>query len=118
MIALMCAPESAGTIMGFAGSDRKGRSAVWIVSSLPYLSPRQEGEVDAWTEEAAEAGRVGTLRLPRVSLEIPPSEVRSALSLAPGEAAVIRRRTMLLDGQPVELTDSWYPAEIAEGTAL
>lgn len=91
---------------------------MWIVSSLPYLSPRQEGEVDAWTEEAAEAGRVGTQRLRGVSLEIPPSDVRSALSLAPGAAAVIRRRTMLLDGQPVELTDSWYPAEIAEGTAL
>ncbi len=25
---------------------------------------------------------------------------------------------MLLDGRPVELTDSWYPVEIADGTAL
>lgn len=91
---------------------------MWIVSSLPYLSPRQEGEVDAWTEEAASAGRVGTQRLRGVSLEVPPSDVCSALGLAPEEVAVNRRRTMLLDGQPVELTDSWYPTGIAGGTAL
>lgn len=91
---------------------------MWIVSSLPYLSPRQEGEVDAWTEEAAQAGRIGTQRLREVSIEVPPPDVASALSLAPGDSAVVRRRTMLLDGRPVELADSWYPAEIAEGTAL
>ncbi|WP_243711361.1 UTRA domain-containing protein [Actinomadura sp. KC216] len=88
------------------------------MSSVPYLSPRQEGEVDAWSEEAAEAGRVGTQRLRDVTTEIPPPDVATALSLDPGASAVVRRRTMLLDGQPVELTDSWYPAEIAEGTAL
>ncbi|MFC5753609.1 GntR family transcriptional regulator [Actinomadura rugatobispora] len=91
---------------------------MWIVSSLPYLSPRQEGQADAWTEEAAQAGRVGTQRLREVSVAVPPPDVGSALRLDPEAPAVVRRRTMLLDGQPVELTDSWYPAEIAGGTAL
>ena len=91
---------------------------MWIASSVPYLSPREAGEADAWSEEAAEAGRVGTQHLREVSVEVPPPAVASALSLNPGADAVVRRRTMLLDGQPVELTDSWYPAEIAEGTAL
>lgn len=96
----------------------EGRSDVWIVSSVPYLSPREEGQVDAWSQEAAEAGQVGTQRLREVSVEVPPPDVASALHLDPGTSAVVRRRTMLLDGRPVELTDSWYPAEIAEGTAL
>ncbi|MER6817925.1 UTRA domain-containing protein [Spirillospora sp. NPDC000708] len=91
---------------------------MWVVSSLPYLSPRQQGQSDAWSEEAAQAGRVGTQRLRGVSAEVPPSEVASALGLVSGAMAVVRRRTMLLDGEPVELTDSWYPMEVAGGTAL
>ncbi|MGP3929099.1 UTRA domain-containing protein [Nonomuraea sp. KM88] len=31
---------------------------------------------------------------------------------------VIRRRTVLLDGAPVELADSYYPVSIARGTPL
>jgi len=91
---------------------------MWIVDSLPYLSPRLEGEVDAWTQEAAQAGRTGTQRLREVATEVPPSEVAAALGLVPGRPAVVRRRTMFLDDRPVELTDSWYPVEIAGGTTL
>lgn len=91
---------------------------MWIVNSLPYLSPRREGQADAWSEEAAQAGRVGTQRVREVVTEVPPADVASALGLPPDVAAVVRRRTMLLDDRPVELTDSWYPAQIAAGTAL
>jgi DNA-binding GntR family transcriptional regulator len=91
---------------------------MWTVSSVPYLSPRQEGQVDPWREEAAHTGGVGTQRLRDVSTEVPPPDVASALNLPPETPAVVRRRTMLLDDRPVELTDSWYPAEIAAGTAL
>jgi GntR family transcriptional regulator len=91
---------------------------VWIVNSLPYLSPRLEGQAEAWSEEAARAGRAGTQRIREVVTDVPPADVSLALGLPPGASAVVRRRTMLLDGQPVELTDSWYPAKIAAGTAL
>jgi DNA-binding GntR family transcriptional regulator len=91
---------------------------VWIVNSLPYLSPRREGQADTWSEETAQAGRVGTQRIREVATNIPPADVASALGLPPDVPAVVRRRTMLLDGQAVELTDSWYPAKIAAGTAL
>lgn len=91
---------------------------MWVVSSVEYLSPQEAGQADAWSKEAAAAGRAGTQRLRDVAVEVPPPAVASALSLTPGTSAVVRRRTMLLDGQPVELTDSWYPTEIAEETAL
>ncbi|GAA3955115.1 hypothetical protein GCM10023085_42030 [Actinomadura viridis] len=91
---------------------------VWTVSSLPYLSPRQGSQPDAWSEEAAQAGRVGTQRIREVGMDVPPADVAASLGLAPGTPAIVRRRTMLLDDQPVELTDSWYPADIAAGTAL
>lgn len=91
---------------------------MWVGTSVPYLSPRATGQADAWSEEAAAAGQSGTQRLREVTTAIPPSDVISALALSPGEEAVVRRRTMFLDGTPVELTDSWYPVSIARGTAL
>jgi len=99
--------------------DHRGRTGiVWIVNSLPYLSPRLEGQADAWTDEAARAGRTGTQQIREAATAVPPADVAAALALPAAALAVVRRRTMLLDGRPVELTDSWYPAEIAAGTAL
>lgn len=113
-------PRKPSTIMVIARSEtislRSG--AVWIVDSLPYLSPRPEGQSDAWSEEAAQAGKVGTQRLRQVVSEVPPGDVVEALGLQRGALATVRRRIMLLDGRPVELTDSWYPLDVAAGTAL
>lgn len=91
---------------------------MWTASSLPYLTPRQEGQVDAWSQEAAGTGRVGTQKIREVTTTVPPAQVAAALGLPEGAEAVVRRRTMLGDGRPVELTDSWYPARLAAGTAL
>ncbi|MQY05712.1 hypothetical protein ACRB68_37890 [Actinomadura sp. RB68] len=91
---------------------------MWVASSLPYLSPRSEGQADPWSQEAAQEGRRGTQRIREVVTEVPPVEVAAALGLPEGAPAVVRRRTMLLDDRPVELTDSWYPEAIAAGTAL
>jgi GntR family transcriptional regulator len=91
---------------------------VWVVNSLPYLTPRAEGQADAWSQEASAAGRSGSQVIRGAGPEMPPAEVALALSLPAGARAVVRRRTMLLDGRPVELTDSWYPPQVAAGTAL
>ncbi|MDP4507016.1 UTRA domain-containing protein [Nonomuraea turcica] len=48
----------------------------------------------------------------------PPADIAAALLLADGDTAVVRRRVVLLDEQPVELADSYYPASIARGTRL
>jgi len=90
-------------------------SEKWTSTSTPYLLPRHPGEVDAWTQEA---GQRGTQRLVEVTTKLPPTEIREALHLDNHETAVARRRIMLLDGQPVELTDSYYPQRIAAGTPL
>jgi DNA-binding GntR family transcriptional regulator len=91
---------------------------VWVVNSLPYLTPRAGGQPDAWSEEASAAGRSGSQVIRGAGLEVAPAEVTSVLVLPPGAPAVVRRRTMLLDGRAVELTDSWYPPQIAADTAL
>jgi DNA-binding GntR family transcriptional regulator len=83
--------------------------------SLAYVKPRGLGQADAWTEEAQQRGGQ---QLAEVAEVVPPQEVAAALSLEAGEKAAVRRRIILLDGQPIELADSYYPLEIARGTAL
>jgi GntR family transcriptional regulator len=90
----------------------------WTSVSTPYVKPRATGEREAWAQEAAEHGHVGSQRLREVAEVEPPGTVAAALKVAAGESVVVRRRVMLLDGQPVELTDSYYPSAIAQGTRL
>jgi GntR family transcriptional regulator len=89
--------------------------APWVSTSQQYLAPWQG---DAWGQEAAATGGVGEQRLLNVAEEASAPEVASALGLQPGEPVIVRRRLMLLDGKPVELTDSYYPLAIADRTLL
>ncbi|MDH2426995.1 UTRA domain-containing protein [Sphaerisporangium sp. TRM90804] len=86
--------------------------------SAAYVAPRDKGRPDAWTEELAEAGRAGSQRLIEVTQIRPPVRVAEALGLSPQDKAVVRRRVMLVDGAPIELTDSYYPSALATGTPL
>jgi len=90
----------------------------WQSVSMPYVTPRAHGEREAWAHEAAQHGSVGTQRLGEVSEVEPPAAVAKALGAPIGEPVVVRRRVILLDGRPVELTDSYYPVSIARGTRL
>lgn len=83
--------------------------------SLAYVAPRKQGQSDAWT---AEAQHRGGQHLAEVAEVTPPLEVAAALSLAADAKAAVRRRVILLDGEAIELADSYYPLEIARGTAL
>ena len=99
-------------------TDGGGEQVNWDGPSAPYLAPRAPGEADAWTDQTAREGRAGTQEIREVAEAVPPQEVAGALRLPAGAAAVVRRRTVFLDGAPVELVDSWYPASVAAGTAL
>ncbi|MFI0914340.1 UTRA domain-containing protein [Streptomyces abikoensis] len=83
--------------------------------SLAYVTAREDGQADAWTEEAKQRGGQ---QLTEVAEVDPPREVAAALRLTPGEKAVVRRRVILLDDDAIELADSYYPPSIARGTAL
>ncbi|NJP46174.1 UTRA domain-containing protein [Actinacidiphila epipremni] len=93
-------------------------SGEWTSTALPYVVPRRAGERDAWAEEAGRRGRRGTQRVTYAGEVAAPEEVAAGLRVRGGEVVVVRRRVMLLDGAPVELTDTYYPADIARGTRL
>ncbi|MFJ6994746.1 GntR family transcriptional regulator [Streptomyces sp. NPDC003090] len=90
----------------------------WTSTSMPYLTPRAQGQGDAWAEEAAAQGRRGTQRIVSAGEVAADDEPAALLGLPPGEPVVVRRRVIELDGEPVELTDTYYPAHIARGTPL
>ncbi|XVS29485.1 GntR family transcriptional regulator [Microbispora siamensis] len=90
----------------------------WASVSTPYIQPHRAGQADAWATEAAEHGHTGTHQLREVREQPAPPDVAERLQLTPGEQVVVRRRIVLLDDQPVELADSYYPAAIARGTRL
>ncbi|MFD7441723.1 GntR family transcriptional regulator [Streptomyces sp. NPDC059909] len=93
-------------------------SSDWVSTSLPYLTPRVRGRADAWSDEAGARGHTGTQHIVLAG-EVPaPPEVAELLGVAQGEPVVVRRRVIELDGSPCELTDTYYPAEVARGTRL
>lgn len=58
-------------------------------------------------------------RLLTVAVVPPPADVATALNLQRDDStAVLRHRLLLNNGEPLELSWSYYPAAIAEGTAL
>ncbi|MFJ3586228.1 GntR family transcriptional regulator [Streptomyces sp. NPDC090127] len=90
----------------------------WISETAPYLAPREPGQSDAWTDEADRRGRRGGQRLLQAGEVGAPAAVSAALELTAGKRVIVRRRLILLDDQPVELADSYYPLSIAGGTPL
>lgn len=95
-----------------------GSDSMWVSTSMPYLKPRAKGQPDAWGEEAAARGGTGTQRIAHAG-EVPaPADVADLLGIAPGDPVVVRRRIIELDGEPCELTDTYYPVTIARGTPL
>lgn len=68
----------------------------------------------------AESIGVGTPTVDEIEVghEVAAPHVAAALRLSKRSRVVARRRRYLLDGQPVELADSFVPLSIARGTAI
>lgn len=82
------------------------------------LTPAAAGAPYPWLAEAAEGRSVARSSLLSVQ-EVPiTGDVAAALGLLPGESAVCRRQLISVDGEPAELVCSYYPVDIARGTAL
>ncbi|MFK4084163.1 GntR family transcriptional regulator [Kribbella sp. NPDC020789] len=50
----------------------------------------------------------------KVAVVQPPAHVAKRLQLAPGGLAAVRQRVRLVDGQPWNINDSYYPMELAQ----
>lgn len=80
-----------------------------------YVRDRQPFVVDATAYLAPGRFRY---RLRTVETVVPPTDIADGLGLASGTMTVSRNRVLLHDDQPVELSTSYYPVDIAAGTSL
>ncbi|MGW4275442.1 GntR family transcriptional regulator [Streptomyces seoulensis] len=83
-----------------------------------YMAPAAAGQPYRWLTEAAKLGGRAHSTLLDVREERPPADVAAALDLTDGDTALLRQQILSLDGEPVELVKSYYPMDIARGTAI
>src|SRR5262249_45742001 len=81
----------------------------WRAVSSRYLPVPPEGERDRWTSEGAKEGRRANQQITFVGEVEPSDEVADYLRLSDEGTAVVRRRVMFLDDEPVELAETFYP---------
>lgn len=73
--------------------------------------------VDATSQLEPPAGTI-TYQVLHMGHERPPADAALKLGLADDETALLRKRLMLRDDEPVELEWSYYPEKVVTGTAL
>ncbi len=83
-----------------------------------YMAPAVPGHPYRWLTEVPRPGERARSRLLEVGEVVPPVYVAEGLGLAEDGMAVLRRQVLSIDDEPVELVASYYPVEIARGTAI
>ncbi|MFG2571586.1 GntR family transcriptional regulator [Streptomyces sp. NPDC048481] len=101
---------------GAAVTVREHRQRTVAPASL--MAPNAPGEPYRWLTEAAKHGTHARTELLDVIETRPPADVRAALGLPPDGTAVLRRQILLVDDEPAELVEAYYPPDIARGTPL
>lgn len=88
------------------------------ISPMVYMPPAAAGEPYRWVSEAEKRSQRGSSKLLEVAVVTPPYEVAQALGLEEGGQALLRKQVLFLDEEPAELTRSYYPLGLAEGTVM
>ncbi|MFJ5779919.1 GntR family transcriptional regulator [Streptomyces sp. NPDC093094] len=88
------------------------------IEPMAYMTPAAPGEPYKWMTEAAKQQQAGGAQLLDVAVVSPPAEVAAALELEGGEQALLRKLVLTLDSEPTELTRSYYPLALCEGTPM
>ncbi|MFY1673662.1 GntR family transcriptional regulator [Plantactinospora sp. WMMB334] len=88
------------------------------ITPADYAEPVEPGQPYAWITAASRRGEEGASALIDVG-EVPaPAEVAAAFGTDRGMPVVRRYQLLTLDNEPVELVSTFYPVNLARGTAL
>lgn len=87
------------------------------VAGSSYRKHRDAG-MTGFNAQVIEQGQQPEQHLLEVTTITAPDEMASRLDLDEPAHAVVRRRVFTVDGQPVALVDSYYPAALASRTAI
>jgi GntR family transcriptional regulator len=83
-----------------------------------YKEPAEPGEKYRWLTEAEDKGVTPSIKLLDVEEVVAPAAVREAFDLSEGGTALLRRQVLSLGDEVCELVESYYPMDLARGTAL
>jgi GntR family transcriptional regulator len=108
-----------GLLEGRAGSSVKVLSARrQPLTPAAYSQPSEDGQPYRWLSEAEKKGRQPGIEILEVAEVQPPADVRTALGLEEKGTAILRKQLLSFRDEPCELVHSYYPLELASGTAL
>lgn len=89
-----------------------------VLTPALYKEPADPGEPYRWLDEAEKSGRRASSTLLEVEEVEPPEDIREAMGLEREQVAMLRSQLLSLDDEPAELVRSYYPVDLARGTAL
>jgi GntR family transcriptional regulator len=88
-----------------------------LLSGAAFRRHRRAGR-SGFNAQVEEQGETPEQRVTEVGRVPAPVEVALRLGVEERQTVIVRRRLFLVNGEPVALCDSYYPVEIADGTAL
>ena len=88
-----------------------------LVTGSNYRRHRAAG-LPGFNAQALEQGQRPRQVIREVGRVAPPSDVATRLQIDEDVPVVVRRRIFMLEEQPAALTDSYYPVDMAGGTAI
>lgn len=74
--------------------------------------------LDGWASDVVDQGGAPHEAITAVEVVVPPEDVRQKLGLDTEQPALVRRRLRTINGKPAQLSSSYFPYELARGTAL
>lgn len=90
----------------------------WTLTSWERKHEAAGPGLDAWESDVAQQSRKPGQRV-SVSIVLPPDTVRERLELPADQTTVVlRSRIRTVDGQPWQISDSYFPHHIADDTIL
>lgn len=88
-----------------------------VSESMDRADMRGVTGVDAWVADVKEEGHEPDQDITPQIVEAS-EDIARRLSVEPGTPVVVRRRIRTVDGEPHNTADTYYPMDIAEGTAI
>jgi GntR family transcriptional regulator len=109
-----------GLVVGEQGGRRRVRAdrpITWNLTKFERGQRRDSPVMDDWSTAIKEAGRTPAQHVV-ASREPATDTVAGWLQIAPGDVVVKRVRMRTVDGNPFQLSTSWFPGHIAFETTL
>jgi GntR family transcriptional regulator len=116
-LALLKAEGLVNTEQGRGAFVRPEPHVRLLLSGDSFRRHRRAGR-SGFNAQVEEQGQTPEQRLLEVGRVVPPGEVALRLDVDEDAQVVVRRRLFLVNGEPVAFCDSYYPADVADGTAL